>query len=124
MGHRRWSCSVKVLAVVLALTLPVVAQHREKTVKLKKLKVSTETLLKAAIKKVEPITPAHVRLKGVVKVKITISMEGDVISADIVSGHLLLRAAALEAARQWKYKPVEAVGERIVMEGVLPLEFK
>src|SRR5262249_25619861 len=43
---------------------------------------------------------------------VTVSEEGNVIAARAVSGHPLLRDAALEAARQWKFTPskVKIVG--------------
>lgn len=64
-------------------------------------------LLKAAVKKVDPEYPPaarSVRVSGKVVVRILISKKGDVVEACIVEGHPLLRAASVEAAKQWKFK--------------------
>ncbi len=100
------------------------SQNDEKNAKPRKIKVSSGVLIEQATKKVQPLTPAHLRAKGLVEIKITVSNEGDVISADAISGHLMLRVAALEAARQWKFKPMKLGNMPVMMEGVLPLEFK
>jgi TonB family protein len=62
----------------------------------------------AAIKKVEPKYPAmgtRVRVQGEVKVKMIVDRRGNVVSACAVEGHPLLRAPAMNAAIQWKFKP-------------------
>ena len=70
--------------------------------------VISHALLNAAIKKVEPKYPPvgkRVRAQGEVKVKIIVDRSGNVVSACAIEGHPLLRAPAIHAALQWKFKP-------------------
>lgn len=64
-------------------------------------------LLKAAVKKVDPEYPPaarSVRASGKVIVRILVTKKGDVVEACVVEGHPLLRAASVEAAKQWRFK--------------------
>src|SRR5688500_20295976 len=70
--------------------------------------VISHPLVDAAVKKVEPKYPAmgnRVRAQGEVKVKIMVDRKGNVVSACAIEGHPLLRAPAIHAAVQWKFKP-------------------
>ena len=60
-------------------------------------------------KPVYPPAARAVRAKGQVIVKIEIDPKGEVIKAEAVSGHPMLKAAAVAAARQAKFKPAPAV---------------
>lgn len=74
--------------------------------KYKRLK-EPHALFKAALKKVDPEYPSvarSVRASGKVVVRILGSKKGDVLDACVVEGHPLLRAASVEAAKQWKFK--------------------
>jgi TonB family protein len=44
-------------------------------------------------------------IQGIVTIRVLVDKEGRVKSADVVSGDPLLRQAALDAVRQWRYKP-------------------
>lgn len=60
------------------------------------------------ISQVAPIYPLSAKasgLEGVVVIHVLIDKEGRVKSADIVNGDPLLTPAALDAVRQWRYKP-------------------
>ena len=57
---------------------------------------------------VRPAYPAlakQIRAQGVVRIEAIISRDGIVRDARVVSGHPLLVAAALDAVRQWRYRP-------------------
>src|SRR6266498_2271383 len=78
------------------------------------------------IKKAQPRYPARakrVNASGPVKVQITIAEDGHVIVAKAISGHLLLRDAAEEAARQWVFKPAVLNGAQVKTETVLVFIF-
>jgi TonB family protein len=77
-------------------------------------------------KKVLPHYPPEAKkagAEGKVQVEITVSESGKVIEAKAVSGHELLRDAAVEAAKQWEFKPTEATGAPVIMQGVLTFSF-
>jgi hypothetical protein len=90
----------------------------------RKIKVSSDVLLENAITKVKPVVPSGVRAKGVVELSLVISIDGDVVGAETISGHALLRNAAIEAIRQWKFKPMMLGNTKVMTEGVLQLQFK
>ena len=89
----------------------------------KGMRVSPGVLQDLAIKKVQPTRPAGVDITGQVQVRILISERGEVIEAEIVSGHELLRDAALQAAKQWKFRSTEIAGTPVRVEGTLTFNF-
>jgi periplasmic protein TonB len=92
----------------------------------KKLTVSGGVLQGSAIKKVQPPYPPiarAARAAGAVQIQVTISEEGRVIEASVIGGHPLLRDAALQAARQWVFKPTELTGVPVKVQGVLTFNF-
>jgi TonB family protein len=97
-----------------------------KPIQPKKINVAGEVLQGAAIKKVPPPYPPiakAARVSGAVQVLITINENGGVIEANAISGHPLLRDAALQAARQWLFKPTEIAGVAVKVQGILTFNF-
>ena len=75
------------------------------------------------VKRVMPIYPVlarQARISGTVRLQGTISRTGQVINLLLVSGHPLLAAAALDAVRQWVYRPTLLNGEAV--EVIAPIE--
>lgn len=70
-----------------------------------------------------PSAAKAVKASGTVAVQVTIDEGGDVIAATAVSGHPLLRAAAVEAAKVAKFKPTRLSGEPVKVTGVLTYNF-
>ena len=52
-----------------------------------------------------------------------IDEEGNVISAESVSGHPLLRSSAVDAARQARFSPTKLSGQPVKVSGVLVYQF-
>lgn len=73
--------------------------------------------------------PAHppaaraVGASGAVTVQIVVGESGEVISAQAVAGHPLLRAAAVEAARGAKFSPTFLSGDPVKVSGVVIYNF-
>jgi TonB family protein len=60
------------------------------------------------IRKVDPVCPhlaEQARIRGVVKFTVIISKDGTLQNIEVVSGHPLLVPAALQAVKQWVYRP-------------------
>jgi hypothetical protein len=57
-------------------------------------------------------------------VEIHISETGEVIEAHAVGGHPLLRDAAVQAARGWRFKPTEISGKAVKSRGILTFNFE
>jgi periplasmic protein TonB len=92
----------------------------------KKITVSGGVLQGSAIKKIQPPYPPiakAARASGAVTVQVTISEEGRVIEAVVTGGHPLLRDAALQAARQWMFRPTELSGVPVKVQGILTFNF-
>src|SRR5262245_61272717 len=83
-------------------------------------------LLEKAIRRVQPEYSPIAKAagaSGAVQVDITISHTGEVYDAEVHSGHLLLRDAAVQAARQWLFKPTEIGGVPVIVHGILTFNF-
>jgi len=78
---------------------------------------------KTAVKKVKPVAPAGAPASGVVRVRVWVDTEGKVVGAKVISGHPLLREAALKAAKQWEWEPVCIDGPPMICVGVLNFDF-
>ena len=80
----------------------------------------------APIFKPQPKYPQNARrfnASGKVEVRVAISITGRVIKATAISGHPLLRDAAVEAARRWQFEPTVVNGSPVETELVLTFEF-
>jgi len=79
-----------------------------------------------ALRKVSPTYPQTARaarVSGLVTVQTLIGETGDVLDAVVASGHPLLRGAAVQAARQWKFSPTEVSGKPVKLQGILNFNF-
>lgn len=98
----------------------------DKSIEPKKITMSGGALQGSAIKKVQPPYPPiakAAKASGPVQVQILVNEAGEVIEANAISGHPLLRDAAVEAARQWQFKPTELGGKAVKVNGVLTFNF-
>jgi hypothetical protein len=87
-------------------------------------KVSTGVLEKKAVKRVRPVAPAGAPAYGVVRVRVWGDpLEGKVVRAKAISGHPLLREAALKAAKQWEWEPICILCPAMIGVGVLSFDF-
>lgn len=75
------------------------------------------------VKPAYPAAAKAVRASGTVNVQVTIDESGNVISASAVSGHPLLRASAVQAARQSKFSPTMLSGQPVKVTGVIVYNF-
>ena len=79
-----------------------------------------------AVNLVKPAYPAAaraVRAAGAVNVQVTIDEQGNVISAQAVSGHPLLRAAAVQAAQTSTFSPTLLQGQPVKVVGIIVYNF-
>jgi TonB family protein len=70
-----------------------------------------------------PAAARAVRASGSVSVQVVVDEKGEVASATAVSGHPLLRAAAVQAARKAKFKPTKLSGQSVKVTGVILYNF-
>ena len=69
-----------------------------------------------------PIAKAA-KLSGTVVVQVLVDENGNVVSAQAVTGHPLLKAAAVAAARGAKFSPTKLSGELVKVSGVIQYNF-
>ncbi|MGB9204212.1 MAG: TonB family protein [Terriglobales bacterium] len=79
------------------------------------------------IKRVQPKYPqaalaAHTQ--GAVQIQAFINQEGSVVNLKVLSGDPVLARAALEAVRQWRYKPYYLDGQPVEIETQITINFK
>ncbi|MGA9353827.1 MAG: TonB family protein [Terriglobales bacterium] len=79
------------------------------------------------IKTVQPRYPANAlssHTQGAVQIEATIDKDGRVVSPKVLSGSPLLAQAALDAVRQWRYKPYYLDGEPVAIQTQITINFK
>jgi protein TonB len=88
----------------------------------------SEGLIEAQlISRIEPQYPTLGRLtktEGTVRLHAIISRDGRITSLDVISGHPLLVQAALDAVRQWRYRPTMLNGEPVQVETSITVIFR
>lgn len=70
-----------------------------------------------------PPIAAAAHASGTVGVKVLIDVDGTVIAAASVSGHPLLQAAAVNAARNARFTPTKVNGQPVKVVGVIQYNF-
>jgi TonB family protein len=78
------------------------------------------------INRVPPIYPPlarQARIQGTVVLKAMINQTGDVVSLELISGHPVLAPAAIEAVKQWKYRPYVLNGNAVDLETQVEVNF-
>ena len=82
-----------------------------------------EPKLTYSVPPVYPVIAKEAHIQGDVVVKATIDQKGNVIHTEIISGPAMLRGAAIEALRRWKYTPSMLDGEPITVQMEVTLKF-
>ena len=88
--------------------------------------VSGDAPQAAPLKRVIPVYPPEarqIRLQGVVRLKAVIAKDGSVQNLTVVSGHPLLVQPALDAAKQWLYKPTLLNGQPVEVATDIEINF-
>jgi periplasmic protein TonB len=78
------------------------------------------------IRKVQPTYPPlakSARIQGEVVLQAMISKQGTIENLHLLSGHPMLTAAAIDAVRQWRYRPYILNGEPVEVETQITVNF-
>ena len=76
--------------------------------------------------RVQPNYPAlarQARIQGQVVLRAIISREGAIENLQVLSGHPMLAPAAVDAVRQWRYRPYVLNGEPVEVETQVTVNF-
>jgi len=93
----------------------------------KRVRISQGVTQGMVITKIEPAYPkialaAHVT--GVVQLHAIINKEGSIDELQVVKGHPLLIGAAMDAVKQWRYRPYLLNGEPVEVETYVTVTFE
>jgi len=105
--------------LLITLTTPAPAQLVPARVR-----VSSGVMQTLLIKKVQPEYPADARrIEGTVVLKAIIDKDGNVANLQLISGHPMLAPAAIDAVKQWKYRPYLLNGSPMEVETQVQVNF-
>jgi TonB family protein len=79
------------------------------------------------VKEIAPAYPAmakQMRVEGAVELLATVSKNGDISAVKVLSGDAQLSHAAVDAVKQWKYKPYLLNGEPVEIQTQVSVKFK
>lgn len=92
----------------------------------KRIRVSTgisEGMLERKVEPVYPMIASRAHVQGTVQLRAIISKNGTIENLQLVSGHPLLVQAAMDAVKQWRYRPYVLNGEPLEVETVVIVNF-
>jgi periplasmic protein TonB len=91
-----------------------------------RVRVSAGVTSGLLIRKVQPNYPPlarQARISGTVVLRAVISKDGSIENLSLVSGHPMLAPAAIDAVKQWKYKPYLLNGEPVEVDTEVQVNF-
>src|ERR1700731_1641017 len=91
-----------------------------------RVRVSSGVSTGLLVKKVQPAYPPlarQARIQGTVLLQAEISKDGAIENLRLISGHPMLAPAAIEAVKQWRYKPYMLNGEPVAVETQVQVNF-
>ena len=91
-----------------------------------RVRVSSGVQSGLLVRKVNPTYPPlarQARIQGVVILQAQISKDGSIENLQLISGHPMLAPSAIEAVKQWKYKPYLLNGEPVEVETQVQVNF-
>ena len=91
-----------------------------------RVRVSSGVSTGLLIKRVQPNYPPlarQARIQGQVVLQAEISKEGAIQNLQLISGHPMLAPAAIEAVKQWRYKPYMLNGEPVAVDTQVVVNF-
>ncbi|MGH9497107.1 MAG: energy transducer TonB [Candidatus Sulfotelmatobacter sp.] len=91
-----------------------------------RIRVSAGVTQGLLLRKVPPVYPPlarQARIQGTVLLQAQISKDGNIVNLQLISGHPMLAPAAIEAVKQWRYKPYLLNGEPVEVETQVQVNF-
>jgi protein TonB len=91
-----------------------------------RVRVSAGVTSGLLVKRVNPVYPPlarQARIQGQVVLRAQISKDGSIENLQLVSGHPMLVQSALDAVKQWKYKPYLLNGEPVEVDTEVLVNF-
>ncbi len=95
-------------------------------VAVQRIRVSSGVTQGMVIRRVEPVYPPiakTARVQGTVILQAVIGKDGTIQNLHVVSGHPLLQGAAMDAVKQWRYKPYILNGDPVEVDTQVEVHF-
>jgi protein TonB len=83
----------------------------------------TAKMLKYKVQPEYPQEAIEERIEGTVRLHAVIGRDGSVAQLELVSGHPALASSAMDAVRQWKYRPTLLNGEPVEVDTTIDVIF-
>lgn len=80
--------------------------------------------LVSSVMPVYPLSAREANIQGDVVIDTQISPKGSVTSMKVISGPTMLRQAALDALRRWKYQPSQLDGKPVAVQMLVTIRFR
>jgi len=96
------------------------------TIKPQRIRVSSGVTQGLVIHRVEPVYPPiakTARVQGTVILAAVIGKDGTIQNLHVVSGHPLLTGAAMDAVKQWRYRPYILNGDPVEVDTQVEVHF-
>ncbi len=94
--------------------------------KINRIRQGGNITAKMLIHKVQPKYPGEAiekRIAGTVRLHVIIAHDGSVTQMEVISGDPILVKSALDAVRQWKYRPTLLNGEPVEVDTTIDVIF-
>jgi periplasmic protein TonB len=91
-----------------------------------RVRVSAGVTSGLLVRRVNPVYPPlarQARIAGTVVLRAVISKDGSIENLQLISGHPMLAPAAIDAVKQWKYKPYLLNGEPVEVDTEVQVNF-
>jgi len=105
---------------------PPVKKEEPKPVVPQRIRVGGQVQAAMLIRQPRPLYPPlakQARISGTVKLNAIIAKDGSIMNLSVISGHPLLVPAALEAVKQWVYRPTLLNGEPVEVVTQIDVNF-
>ncbi len=90
----------------------------------KPIRIASGVMQGQLLTKVDPVYPGDADVEGTVMLHAIIGKDGHVESLQAVSGPTMLLGAAIDAVKQWTYKPFLLNGEPVEVDTTVLVKFR
>jgi protein TonB len=107
--------------------LPVLPVLSKPVPPIQRVRVSQGVTKGMIVHRIEPTYPRlaqQARIQGVVVLTAIIDKDGNIQNLRLVSGHPMLASAAIDAVKQWRYKPFLLGGQPVEVETTVTVNFR
>lgn len=125
--HSSPDCRLQMISSVNVPTEEIAVSVTSAAGELGRVRVGGNVQAARIVNKVQPVYPAaarQARIEGVVRLHVIIAKDGTITQMEVVSGHPLLQQAALDAVRQWVYRPTLVNGKPVEVDTTIDVIFQ